>query len=272
MNWHVIISVVFIVVLKIVGMTLFLLYFPQIFDGSQVNFIPTESYGTVPQTTKNSNINLVTTESPETDCPKGWYFHRRRCFWLSPFEGSWNKSRDFCKTEGSTLAVVNTSEKLKFLQDKAGAEKYFIGLHQQAKNRWQWIDNSIFNGNITNQHQNFNCVTIGLTRTYDAAPCDVNFRWICEKAAKWLQFSVASDKNDKYTSGKSKNNIIGTSSGNIEYQISVSVFHRSLTEVSNKSSGLGLHSPSTNILAKVQQRQTPHSGPATSPRLHFLWV
>nr|XP_045721147.1 C-type lectin domain family 5 member A [Mirounga angustirostris] len=72
----------------------------------------------------------------------------------------------------------------KFLQDKTGAEKYFIGLYQQAKNSWRWIDNSIFNGNVTNQHQNFNCVTIGLTKTYDAAPCDINFRWICEKAAK----------------------------------------------------------------------------------------
>uniref|UniRef100_A0A452SQS3 C-type lectin domain containing 5A n=2 Tax=Ursus TaxID=9639 RepID=A0A452SQS3_URSAM len=71
----------------------------------------------------------------------------------------------------------------KFLQDKTGAEKYFIGLYKQAKNRWRWIDNSIFNGNVTNQHQNFNCVTIGLTKAYDAAPCDISFRWICEKAA-----------------------------------------------------------------------------------------
>lgn len=36
---------------------------------------------------------------------------------------------------------------------------------------------------VTNQHQNFNCVTIGLTKAYDAAPCDISFRWICEKAA-----------------------------------------------------------------------------------------
>ncbi|XP_004741663.1 C-type lectin domain family 5 member A isoform X1 [Mustela nigripes] len=184
MNWHMIISVLFIVVLKIVGMTLFLLYFPQILGGNQVNFLPTESYGTVPQTMGNSNVTLAPTESPGTVCPRRWYFYQRRCFSLSPFELSWNKSRDFCKTEGSTLAIVDTPEKLKFLQDKTGAEKYFIGLNQQAKNRWHWIDNSIFNGNISNQHENFNCVTIGLTKTYDAAPCDINFRWICEKAAK----------------------------------------------------------------------------------------
>ncbi|XP_008695545.1 C-type lectin domain family 5 member A isoform X1 [Ursus maritimus] len=183
MNWHLIISVLITVVLKIVGMTLFLLYFPQIFGGSQVNFFPTESYGTVPQTIGSSNVSIVSTESSGTACSRGWYFYQRRCFLLSPFELSWNKSRDSCKTEGSTLAIVDTAEKLKFLQDKTGAEKYFIGLYKQAKNRWRWIDNSIFNGNVTNQHQNFNCVTIGLTKAYDAAPCDISFRWICEKAA-----------------------------------------------------------------------------------------
>ncbi|XP_077706325.1 C-type lectin domain family 5 member A isoform X2 [Canis aureus] len=127
MNWHMIISVLTIVVLKIVGMTLFLLYFPQIFGGSEDSLLPTEIYGRA--------------------CSRTWYFLQRRCFWLSPFELSWNKSRDFCKREASTLAIVDTPEKLKFLQDKTGAEKYFIGLYQQEKNRWHWIDNSVFNGN-----------------------------------------------------------------------------------------------------------------------------
>lgn len=45
-------------------------------------------------------------------CPRRWYFYQRRCFLLSPFELSWNKSKDFCKTEGSTLTIVDTPEKL----------------------------------------------------------------------------------------------------------------------------------------------------------------
>uniref|UniRef100_A0ABI7Z1W7 C-type lectin domain-containing protein n=1 Tax=Felis catus TaxID=9685 RepID=A0ABI7Z1W7_FELCA len=130
MNWHMIISGLIIVVLKMVGMTFFLLYFPQIFGGSNVSFLPTESYGTV--------------------CPNRWYFHQGECFWLSPFEMSWNKSRDFCKTEGSTLAIVNTPEKLKFLQDIIGAEKYFIGLYQDTEKTWRWINNSPFNGKYVN--------------------------------------------------------------------------------------------------------------------------
>ncbi|XP_049497939.1 C-type lectin domain family 5 member A isoform X3 [Panthera uncia] len=145
MNWYMIISGLIIAVLKMVGMTLFLLYFPQIFGGSNVSFLPTESYGTVPLTFGSSNVTLLPTQSYGTVCPKRWYFHQGECFWLSPFERSWNKSRDFCKTEGSTLAIVNTQEKLKFLQDIIGAEKYFIGLYQDTEKIWRWINNSPFN-------------------------------------------------------------------------------------------------------------------------------
>ncbi|XP_025147477.1 C-type lectin domain family 5 member A isoform X8 [Bubalus bubalis] len=145
MNWHMIISALIVVVLKIVGMTLFLLYF----------------------------------------CPKGWDFHQGRCFFLSKSESSWNKSMNFCKEKGSTLAIVNTPEKMKFLQDITGAEKYFIGLlYQPVEKTWHWINNTKFNGNVTNQGQNFHCVTIGLTKTYDAVSCDITYRWICEKKAQ----------------------------------------------------------------------------------------
>ncbi|XP_012032655.1 C-type lectin domain family 5 member A isoform X2 [Ovis aries] len=165
MNWHMIISGLIVVVLKIVGMTLFLLYFPQILGNGTVSFTPTESYGTV--------------------CPKGWDFHQGRCFFLSKSELSWNKSMNFCKEKGSTLAIVNTPEKLKFLQDITGAEKYFIGLlYQPVEKKWRWINNAEFNNIVTNPIQNFHCVTIGLTKTYDAASCNITYRWICEKKAQ----------------------------------------------------------------------------------------
>uniref|UniRef100_A0A8I3WTW9 C-type lectin domain family 5 member A n=1 Tax=Callithrix jacchus TaxID=9483 RepID=A0A8I3WTW9_CALJA len=167
MNWHMIISGLIVMVIKVVGMTFFLLYFPQIFNKSDNGFTTTTtgSYGTV--------------------CPKEWEFHQGRCFFLSTSESSWNESREFCERKGSTLAIVNTLEKLKFLQDLTEAEKYFIGLmyHREDK-KWRWINNSVFNGNVTNQNQNFNCVTIGLTKTLDAASCDISYRRICEKNAR----------------------------------------------------------------------------------------
>lgn len=165
MNWHMIISGLIVVVIKVVGMTFFLLYFSQIFGRNDESIIPTRSYGTV--------------------CPKDWDFHQGRCFFFSISESSWKDSSDYCATQESTLAIVNTPEKLKFLLDRAGAETYFIGLiRQPGQKKWRWVNNSVFNGNVTNQDQNFDCVTIGLTKTFDAASCDVRNRWICEKTAK----------------------------------------------------------------------------------------
>lgn len=162
MNWHMIISVLIIVVLKAVGVALFLLYFSQIFGSTTDDIIPTRSYGTV--------------------CPPYWKtFHQKRCFFLSTSELTWNNSRDDCEKRGSTLAILNTPEKLKYLQDEIGPEKYFIGLmYNPAKKKWRWINNSVLSGNVTNKNQNFNCVTIGLSTTLDAASCDVPYRWICE--------------------------------------------------------------------------------------------
>ncbi|XP_035866865.1 C-type lectin domain family 5 member A isoform X2 [Phyllostomus discolor] len=165
MNWHMIISVLIVVALKVIGTTLFLLYFPQIFGNGDVSFSPTESSGTV--------------------CPRRWDFLQGRCFFLFTSEMPWGESRAICEAQESTLAIVNTPEKLKFLQDITGAEKYFIGLrYQPAEKRWRWIDNSVFNGNVTNELPSFNCVTMGLTKTFDAALCDTPHRWICDKPAK----------------------------------------------------------------------------------------
>ncbi|XP_060052713.1 C-type lectin domain family 5 member A isoform X3 [Erinaceus europaeus] len=165
MNWHLVTSVFVVVVLKIVGMTFFLFYFPQIFGENNDGFIPTGSYGTA--------------------CSKGWDFYQGKCFFLSTDELSWIKSKNYCEAQGSSLAIINRPEELKFLQDIIGAEKYFIGLtYKSTEKKWLWINNRLFNGNITNQHPEFGCVTIGLTNTYDAASCDISYRWICEKRAE----------------------------------------------------------------------------------------
>ncbi|XP_036905198.1 C-type lectin domain family 5 member A [Sturnira hondurensis] len=180
MNWHMAISVLIVVALKVAGMTLFLLYFPQIFGNSNVSFTPTESSGT------GKELGYYLLSTPRFSfCPRRWDFHQGRCFFLSASEMSWDESRAICEAERSTLAIVNTPEKLKFLQDITGAEKYFIGLqYLQAEKNWRWINNSIFNGNVTNQLPRFNCVTVGLTKTFDAALCDTPHRWICDKPTK----------------------------------------------------------------------------------------
>ncbi|KAF6085573.1 C-type lectin domain containing 5A [Phyllostomus discolor] len=185
MNWHMIISVLIVVALKVIGTTLFLLYFPWIFGESNDSFSPTRSYETIPQIFGNGDVSFSPTESSGTVCPRRWDFLQGRCFFLFTSEMPWGESRAICEAQESTLAIVNTPEKLKFLQDITGAEKYFIGLrYQPAEKRWRWIDNSVFNGNVTNELPSFNCVTMGLTKTFDAALCDTPHRWICDKPAK----------------------------------------------------------------------------------------
>ncbi|KAM4873765.1 C-type lectin domain family 5 member A isoform 1-T3 [Thomomys bottae] len=176
MNWHMIISMLLVVVLKVVGMTLFLLHFSQIFGSSNDSLIPTRNYAT------GHTIHTTCSPSISPVCPKDWDFHLGRCFFFSITESPWTNSRDDCVKKDSTLAVANTPEKLTFLQDIAGVEKYFIGLiYGAAEKKWHWIDYSEFNGNVTNQNENFNCATIGLTKAFDAANCDISYRWICEK-------------------------------------------------------------------------------------------
>nr|XP_045016642.1 C-type lectin domain family 5 member A isoform X1 [Jaculus jaculus] len=165
MNWHMIIPGLIVVVIKAVGMTVFLLYFSQIFERNNESFTPTESYGTA--------------------CSKDWDLYQGRCFWFSISESPWNASNEDCIRKGAMLAIADTPEKLNYLQGIAGAEKYFIGLiRQPAEKNWRWINKSLFRGTVANENPNFNCVTIGLTKTFDAALCDTSYRWICEKTPK----------------------------------------------------------------------------------------
>ncbi|XP_006861243.1 PREDICTED: C-type lectin domain family 5 member A [Chrysochloris asiatica] len=169
MNWHMIISALIVVVLKVIGMTFFLLHCEEIFSYSSIGFTP--------------NTYFSSLMSPE--CPRGWNLNSGRCFFLSTTELPWENSRKSCEDEGSSLAIVNTQEKLTFLKDKISAEKYFIGLvYQPSEKRWRWINNSAFTGNVTSYSQDFHCVTIGPTTTFDSALCDISYRWICEKKAK----------------------------------------------------------------------------------------
>lgn len=185
MNWHLIVSALIVVVIKVIGTTFFLLYFPQIFGEGDVNFTPTGSSGTVTEIFGTIDTSVMPTESSGTVCPRGWDFFQGSCFYFSSNELPWNKSREFCEAQESTLAIVNTPSKLEFLQNIAADERYFIGLlYHRAQNRWRWINNSVFNGNVTIIDPSFNCVSIGLSNTYDAASCDINHLWICEKKAK----------------------------------------------------------------------------------------
>uniref|UniRef100_A0A4X2LDL7 C-type lectin domain-containing protein n=1 Tax=Vombatus ursinus TaxID=29139 RepID=A0A4X2LDL7_VOMUR len=133
--------------------------------------------------TFKDNTNYPTTENSRTGCPIRWDLFEGRCYFFSTNEENWNNSQSRCLNEGATLAVINNKEELKFLQDRAGFEVYFIGLrYQHSQKRWKWISDSGFTFNFTNYIPNFDCVTIGLSLP-DKSSCEISRRWICEKRA-----------------------------------------------------------------------------------------
>ncbi|OBS79821.1 hypothetical protein A6R68_21979 [Neotoma lepida] len=155
MNWNMIISGLIIVVIKVVGMTFFLLYWSPLQNTNHITY-----------------IHSVSISAPFLPTPQ--------------LRQTVPKTGILIKGDASSSPPPNhlgkTAGMIKYLQDIAGAEKYFVGLRRQpGERKWRWVNNSAFNGNVTNENQNFHCVTIGLTKTFDAVPCDNSYRWICEK-------------------------------------------------------------------------------------------
>ncbi|XP_074123813.1 C-type lectin domain family 5 member A isoform X3 [Sminthopsis crassicaudata] len=189
-NWHTVISIVIVVIVKAVGTTFFLLYLPQIFPPvleENFNSTSTERSTTVPQTshvTSERNSRYFTTENSRAGCPIRWDLYKGRCYFFSTSEANWEDSKNQCMYEGATLAVINNREEQRFLHDRAGVEIYFIGLRYQISLKsWQWIDDSDFMINHLKDMPNFDCGTIGLEPDVGMASCETPHRWICERIA-----------------------------------------------------------------------------------------
>lgn len=169
MNWQLVIPGLIILAIKLVGMSLFIVYFSQIFSTDD--------------STENS---WSSTSSGRTNCPIRWTFQRGKCYFFSVQEKTWNASQRACSEANSSLVIINSKEELEFLHNNTKAEDYFIGLSVGgAEGRWKWIDNTELNTDIFMIPLNsdtFACVVIGLT-VVGTISCSVPNRWICEKKA-----------------------------------------------------------------------------------------
>ena len=98
-------------------------------------------------------------------CPRGWLssFHGG-CFKVHSNHLDWNSAKSACEALGSSLAVPNSTAKLREfpqLLKSAGASKLYlwIGLYRDPKNerRWLWVDGSTayFTSWDTGQPDNF---------------------------------------------------------------------------------------------------------------------
>ncbi|XP_069867681.1 C-type lectin domain family 2 member D-like isoform X3 [Dipodomys merriami] len=76
-------------------------------------------------------------------CPDKWIRYLGVCFFFSDKTASWEESQRFCVSKGATLAVVDSSLTLNFLQSHSSSSQYWIGLRREAGCMWRWVDGTL---------------------------------------------------------------------------------------------------------------------------------
>ncbi|XP_060124831.1 C-type lectin domain family 5 member A isoform X2 [Zootoca vivipara] len=158
MKWNCLVPLMIILVIKLIGTSLFLLYASQIFF---------------------QEVPVLTPSGVKDGCPIRWVLYAGKCYFFSAQEKTWDESQENCAQSNSHLAVVNNKAELMFLLNRTNHLEYFIGLTQQgSKGPWRWIDNTALNV----KSRIYDCAVLGL-HMVTSAPCSVVNRWICEEKA-----------------------------------------------------------------------------------------
>ncbi|CAI5796781.1 C-type lectin domain-containing protein [Podarcis lilfordi] len=163
MKWDCIVPLMILLVIKLIGTSLFLLYASQIFFQGDP---------------------ILTPSGVKDGCPIRWVLYAGKCYFFSAEEKTWNDSQEDCAQSNAHLAVVNNKAELMFLFNRTNHFEYFIGLTQQgSKGLWRWIDNRAYDPDVLNiRSRIYDCAVLGL-HLVTSAPCSVVNRWICEEKA-----------------------------------------------------------------------------------------
>ncbi|KAF7656818.1 hypothetical protein LDENG_00035870 [Lucifuga dentata] len=125
-------------------------------------------------------------------CQDGWIQFQKKCYLFSNFWLIWDESRQYCKSRGSDLVVVESQDEQKFINihTKFYDDKYhgyWISLHQSAEKNWLWVDGSNDTlGYWTTEplsESGLCAVTIpdrNVTASWDKANCSIMNKFICE--------------------------------------------------------------------------------------------
>ncbi|XP_033029291.1 C-type lectin domain family 5 member A-like [Lacerta agilis] len=163
MKWNCIVPLMILLVIKLIGTSLFLLYASPIFF---------------------QDVPVLTPTGVKVDCPIRWVLYAGKCYFFSAQEKRWDESQENCAQLNSHLVVVNNKAELMFLLNRTNHFEYFIGLTQQgSKGSWRWIDNTAYDPDVLNIKSRIDdCAVLGL-HMVTSAPCSVVNRWICEEKA-----------------------------------------------------------------------------------------
>ncbi|MGH0153776.1 UNVERIFIED_CONTAM: hypothetical protein FKN15_025266 [Acipenser sinensis] len=116
-----------------------------------------------------------------------WNLFNGAFYYFSKENKVWKEARTFCQSQNSDLAVINSEEELKYLQDKGPANELWLGLSDSdEEGTWKWLDGRVVEkrlwhkGEPNNYQNNEDCglLTNGLLNDLT---CQAKLHWICEK-------------------------------------------------------------------------------------------
>lgn len=111
------------------------------------------------RTQKHTELECKRSDSSKKDkvwscCPKNWKPFSSHCYFYPTEAKPWRESEERCSRMGAHLVVITSKEEQDFItQNTKMNTAYYVGLADpQGERRWQWVDGTPYNENVTFWH------------------------------------------------------------------------------------------------------------------------